>query len=485
MHVSWSDGIWKVNIMESLGEIFEKKEILTGTSKESTDTWSNAESEGQGTSCPLCHGAGFVHPLLESGVVDYSKVVPCECVKEELQRRRIEQLQRFSNLGALSRLTFDSLSPSGRESVRGDQDGFSDAFEAAKDFAGEPRGWLILCGPNGCGKTHLACSIANYRISKGQTVFYIGTADLLDHLRATFHPESEVAYDVLFDQIKNTPLLVLDDLTTTVATKWAKGKLEQLLNYRFNIQLPTVITTSEYIEELEDDLQSHLTDPDLCRIYFINRKPSSFFKNLESLDLELLNKMTFDNFDYKRLNLLREQRQNLEQAYRIALNFAQNPQGWLIFFGENGCGKTHLAAAIANHLNNAGQSVLFIVVTDLFDHLRSTFSPESRVSYDELFERVKKTPILILDDFGEQTATPWVQEKLYQLINYRYNARLATVITTCISLDEIEARISSRMVDPSISLVYNIIAPDYRGDRNINRNVSKPARRFNRQNMKS
>jgi len=86
------------------------------------------------------------------------------------------------------------------------------------------------------------------------------------------------------------------------------------------------------------------------------------------------------------------------------------------------------------------------------------------LSYDELFERIKKSPVLVLDDFGEQAATPWAQEKLYQLINYRYNARLPTVITMCASLDELENRFSSRMVDPRLSCVFNIIAPDYRGD---------------------
>jgi DNA replication protein DnaC len=459
--------------MESLEEIFKKKEILTGTSEENTDTWSNANTGDLDTSCPLCNGAGFVHPLSESGEIDYSRVVPCECVQEELQRRKVEQLQKYSNLGVLSRLTFESLSPLGREEDQNSQNDFADAYDAAREFADEPRGWLIFCGSNGCGKTHLACAIANYRIIEGQPAFYISVADLLDHLRSTFHPESAIDYDVLFDQVKNTPLLVLDDLNTATATKWAKGKLEQLLNYRFNAQLPTVITTREDVVKLEDEMQSHLTDPDICRIYYINRKSSLF---LESLDLELLSKMTFDNFDFKRLNLARDERQNLEQAYRIAFNFAQNPQGWLIFFGENGCGKTHLAAAIANHLNSTGKKASFIVVPDLFDHLRSTFSPESRVTYDELFEIVRRTPILILDDFGEQSATPWAQEKLYQLMNYRYNARLATVITTCISLDEIEARISSRMVDPSISLVYNIIAPDYRGDRKASKD-SKSTRR--------
>jgi DNA replication protein DnaC len=179
--------------------------------------------------------------------------------------------------------------------------------------------------------------------------------------------------------------------------------------------------------------------------------------------------MTFDNFDLKRVNLLPEQRQNLEMAFDLAVNFAQSPDGWIVFEGVNGCGKTHLAAAIANEHIKAGKPVLFVVVPDFLDHLRYTFSPESKVSYDQLFEEVKNTPLLILDDFGEQTATPWAQEKLYQVINYRYNARLPTVITTCSSLDEFENRISSRLVDHKISLVFGIIAPDYRSDRRSSR----------------
>ena len=188
--------------------------------------------------------------------------------------------------------------------------------------------------------------------------------------------------------------------------------------------------------------------------------------------------MTFDNFDWRRVNLLPEQRQNLEQAFRLALDFAKSPEGWLVLQGVNGCGKTHLAAAIANYRRQAGKPALFVVVPDFLDHLRSTFSPESKVSYDEFFESVRNTPLLILDDFGEQSTTPWAQEKLYQVINYRYNARLATIITTCSSLDEIENRISSRLVDPRLSLVFNIIAPDYRGDlRSSQKKISRGGRK--------
>ncbi len=436
-------------------------------SKADTGTWSGGESGKEHSaelSCPKCKGAHFIHPLSASGRPDYSRVVPCQCIRHELQKEKFAQLQQYSNLGNLSRLTFDNIIPAGKYDDPESQQYFQRAYEAAKAFAIEPKGWLILVGPSGCGKTHLACAIANYRLSIGQPAFYIGTADLLDHLRSAFSPSSEIGYDELFERVKSTTLLILDDLTTTAATPWAKGKLQQLLGYRFNTKLPTVVTTDMPVEEFDESLRGHLTDSEMCRVCVLRGRLPTGLENLDGMGLESLRGKTFDNFNYKLLPLSLNERQSLEQAYRAALNFARNPDGWLVLMGVNGCGKTHLAAAIANCLRQKGKPVLFIMVPDLLDHLRSTFSPDSRISYDEVFEKIKKAPILILDDFGEQSATPWAQEKLYQLINYRYNARLATVITTCLSLDEIENRVSSRMVDPGLSLVLNINAPDYRGD---------------------
>jgi len=409
---------------------------------------------------------------------DFGKAVPCRCAQEEFERALQARLQRYSNLGSLTRFTFASLLPQGRSAEPKNQQRFSLALEAARAFATEPKGWLVLIGPGGSGKTHLAAAIANERINNGYPAFFQSVPDLLDHLRSAFSPDSEIPYDELFERVRNVPLLVLDDLGVQTSTPWTMEKLDQLLNHRFNNELPTVVTTSTPVAELEESLRSRLTDPQLSQIFLIAEKATPLLEHKWGEGFELQKSMTFDSFDWKRINLPIEQRENLKESFRLAFDFAKSPEGWLVLLGETGCGKTHLAAAIANYRYQAGQPALFVVVPDFLDHLRSTFSPESEVTYDQLFERVKTTPLLTLDDFGEHSTTPWAREKLYQVINYRYNARLATVITTRCTLDEIDSPVSSRLADPKISLVWNITAPDYRSDTTANRR--KSARRGKR-----
>ncbi|MFC1897628.1 ATP-binding protein [Chloroflexota bacterium] len=450
--------------MEHIGEILRQTRI--NTSKANTDTWSDAEETEEtspSSSCPICKGAGFIHPLLPSGKPDFSRVVACHCTQQELDKGRQTHLLRYSNLGALARFTFDNLLPQGRSGNSTSQEQFHRIYEIAKAFAAETSGWIILAGPSGCGKTHLAAAIANERISQGRPAFFISTPDLLDRLRSTFNTDSEIPYDEFFDQVRNTPLLVLDDLGAQTSTPWAKEKLDQLLNHRFNSELPTVIVAIIPIEQLEDRIRTRLTDSGLCQICVIDEKQALSGHSWGS-EFELQKNMTFDKFDWRRVNLPPEQRQNLELVFRSALDFAKSPDGWLVLLGDTGCGKTHLAAAIVNYRYQASQPGLFVVVPDFLDHLRSTFTPESKVSYDQLFESVKNAPLLVLDDFGEQTTTPWAREKLYQVINYRYNAQLPTVITAHGSLDEIDSPISSRLADPKITVVWNIIVPDYRTD---------------------
>ena len=445
------------------------------------DTLSSVEDESSlNSDCPLCKGAGIVHPLLPSGKPDFSQVEPCSCTRKELTEPHQNRLRKYSNLGSLSRFTFDNLEPQGRSGDPKSQEKFAYVYDAARAFAAEPKGWFIISGPSGSGKTHLVAAIVNERISQGFPAFYMTTPDLLDHLRSAFGSGSEMPYDELFDQVRNAPLLVLDDLGVQTSTPWAKEKLDQLLTYRFNGELPTVIVTTLPVEQLDDRLFTRLTDSKLCHIYEVEEKRDALEYGWGP-EFELQKSMTFANFK-SRANLTPEQQENLEGAYQLAFEFAKSlPREWLVFMGVPGCGKTHLAAAIVNYRYQANQPALFVVVPEFLDHLRSTFNPESKVSYDQLFEKVKKSPLLVLDDFGEQSTTPWAKEKLYQVLNYRYNARLATVITSRFSLDELEGSgspVTSRFSDVKISTPFNIIAPDNRSD--LRSNPQKAPRRDRR-----
>jgi DNA replication protein DnaC len=179
--------------------------------------------------------------------------------------------------------------------------------------------------------------------------------------------------------------------------------------------------------------------------------------------LDLLEEMTFERWD-PRKSLPKAERENLAHAFSLAVKFSEDPKGWLTFSGTYGCGKTHLAAAIAHRRVAKGEKVLFVVVADLLDHLRAAFNPHSPVAYDRRFEQIRRVDFLVLDDLGTENATPWAREKLFQILNYRYNAALPTVITTAHTLEELDPWLATRIADPRRGTFWGIIAPSYRSD---------------------
>ncbi len=178
--------------------------------------------------------------------------------------------------------------------------------------------------------------------------------------------------------------------------------------------------------------------------------------------LSSLGHMTFEKFRADFPGLTIAQSNNLKQALEVVWAYAARGTGWLVITGSYGSGKTHLAASVANERLGRSEPVLFVLVPDLLDHLRSAFSPSSEISYDERFEAVASTPFLILDDFGSHNATPWAQEKLFQIFDYRYNARFPTVITMTLNV-EIDPRLKTRILDTRLCQVWEITAPSYRG----------------------
>ncbi|HEX9115257.1 MAG TPA: ATP-binding protein [Anaerolineae bacterium] len=416
--------------------------------------------------CPICKGKGFLVYDVPPGHPDFSRVVPCRCTEARLAQERAQSLRTISNLGQLNRLTFDNFLPTGVGLPRNISFTLEHAYEMSREFARDPRGWLVLIGGYGCGKTHLAAAIANQQLALGNPVMFVVVADLLDYLRGAFAPDSSSSYDERFESIREAPLLILDDLGAHNTTPWAQEKLFQIINHRYNARLATVVTSNLRLEDLDPRITSRLVDPDLSQVYEIlapdfRGAERSGPSGLSTLGLHA--DQTFETFS-ARSDLPIDWQENLEAALARARTFAAEPRGWLVYSGKNGCGKTHLAAAIANsQLATGGLAAMFVVVPDLLDHLRATFSPTSTVTLDRVFEQVRSVPLLVLDDLGMQSATPWAKEKLFQLLNHRYVARTATVITTSLVINELEPWLQTRMLDKARCVVFGIEAPSYRG----------------------
>ena len=421
--------------------------------------------------CPHCHGVGYLRRDAEPGSPDFGKLDICVCRKSQVAQTVRDRLFSLSHLDELKGLTFDSFQSRGRKGVGELQaNSLEWAFNRAKQYAGKLDGWLLLQGGYGCGKTHLAAAIANSAVSMGVATLFLTVPDLLDTLRFSYDSE-DTTFEQRFDEIRNAPLLVLDDFGTQNATAWAQEKLFQIVNYRYINKLPLVVTTNLDMDEIEARIRSRLADPELVSAIRIAapdyRRPTDDKGHPELSSLDLHAARTFASFDDRHEEgLAPDEARSLEKAVKASTTFAAKPRGWLILTGPYGCGKTHLAAAIANSLADKGNPPLFIMVPDLLDHLRATFSPSSSVSYDRRFDEIRTAPLLILDDLGAQSTSPWAKEKLHQLFNYRYNAELPTVITVAVDmLESIDERLRVRLLDERLCTICVITAPAYHGGR--------------------
>ena len=340
-----------------------------------------------------------------------------------------------------------------------------DALNTSREFADHPSGWLIFLGAYGCGKTHLAAAIANRRVERQLPVLFVVVPDLLDYLRASYAPDSPVTYDERFDQVRNVEMLILDDLGTQNATPWAAEKLYQILNYRYNAELPTVITMNQSLEDLDPRLTSRLRDQNLVHIIPIYASDHRVQGRHEAFgSLSLYQRFTLAEFSDRHSDLDAQHGATLHNALRAVHAYAEEPRNWLLLRGPHGVGKTHLAAAVANKVAHGGRSVMFVVVADLLDHLRATFQPGSSVSYDQRFNEVRRAWLLVLDDLGTQNATPWAQEKLFQVLNHRYVAGLPTILTISDdNWERLEERLKSRLLDTAICTSLELNITSYRG----------------------
>jgi DNA replication protein DnaC len=145
-------------------------------------------------------------------------------------------------------------------------------------------------------------------------------------------------------------------------------------------------------------------------------------------------------------------------------NAHDNPGKGLLLMGKEGTGKTHVAVAILKEVLRKGYSGLYWNVPELFLELRRTMNESAEQNEADLFDEALKADLLVLDDLGAERTSEYVMDRLYVLINGRYQNDTATVITTNRTLEELRAQIGKRIASRICEMCVSVEFPpgDYR-----------------------
>ncbi len=182
-------------------------------------------------SCPFCKGFGRLERADGS-------TVPCECRADDIAKARraaarIPERYRNCRLQNFKDLHNESLKKAKAIAKR-----WVDHWPAVE--AG-----LLITGPVGVGKTHLAVAILNELVdTKGATALFCDFSDLLDRIQASFGKGSEESQDDIVAPYRDAELLVLDELGARRPSDWVREVLYGLLNTRYNRRRLTILTTN-------------------------------------------------------------------------------------------------------------------------------------------------------------------------------------------------------------------------------------------------
>ena len=196
----------------------------------------------------------------------------------------------------------------------------------------------------------------------------------------------------------------------------------------------------------------------------ISRQKESITSSQDLGDLtpSMLKRMTFGTFKTNQAD------SNLVEALEISKAYFENPDGWLLFTGPTGVGKTHLSVAIAEKRIKSLKPVYFGFIPNILEKLRNfnNYNNQTEGYLSFLIE----CPFLIIDDLGSQVNSNWSEEKIYQIIVNRHNNGLPTIITTRASNiseqlvfnPQIREAIQSRLQDTKMVNEFAIVSQDYR-----------------------
>src|ERR1700736_1809283 len=201
--------------------------------------------------CPLCRGTGW---RLEQRLNGASGTVAtaCDCGMEERAARVMERARipkRYEHCDFESYVT--DLADGKTWTTQ-----HSQSMKQAKllvqgfvrDYPGSAEKGLLLMGPSGVGKTHLAVASLKELIRRGHGGLFCDYRELLKEIQASYNPASESTEMSILEPIRTVEILVLDDLGASKPSAWVLDIIGLVLNARYNERRMTILTTNYFDE---------------------------------------------------------------------------------------------------------------------------------------------------------------------------------------------------------------------------------------------
>jgi DNA replication protein DnaC len=181
--------------------------------------------------CSLCFGTGME-------VVVGKGARRCRCRTRDAQAKLLEAARIPRRYGECSLSNYHPASNNGTQ-LRA----FNYAYRLVHEYPAIDRG-LLLMGPCGVGKTHLAVAVLRGLLDKGVRCMFYELGALLKEIQDSYNPRSNNSEMNVLSPSYEAEVLVLDELGASKPTDWVCDKMMQIINARYNEKRLTIFTTN-------------------------------------------------------------------------------------------------------------------------------------------------------------------------------------------------------------------------------------------------